>query len=130
MAKDSLPCFACGRELKQIDSDAPVNQPYAGTSFETHGHYGSTIYDPMDGHYLEINICDACLALHPERVIEGRDRQPVTEAGVIVGWEDVSWKPVPWVISVKERDYALEVTRRESGIDDLAPDAKMEELHG
>jgi len=38
-----------------------VNQPYSGTTFTSHGHYGSTIFDPMSGIFLELNICDDCL---------------------------------------------------------------------
>lgn len=116
MTRIALPCIACGRELRNID-DTAGNQPYNGTAFQTHGHYGSTIFDPLDGHFLEINVCDACLALHRERVIIGRDRRPVKNEGVIVGWEDVNWQTTPWMPSRKEIDYVLKVTRHESGID-------------
>jgi hypothetical protein len=120
MSRLALPCIACGRELHNVD-DMAGNQPYNGTAFTTHGHYGSTIYDPMDGHYLEINVCDACLALHPERALEGRDRRPVMEDGVIVRFEDVEWQEMPWMPDPESIDYALKVTRKESGIDDLNP---------
>lgn len=124
--KLALPCIACGRELRNID-EAATNQPYAGTAFGSHGHYGSTIYDPMDGHYIEINVCDACLALHRERVLEGRDSKPVLEDGVVIGREEVSWRLMPWSPGRKEIDYALEVTRRESGIDLELEEARNEQ---
>lgn len=116
MAKFALPCIACGRELQNVTGDSE-NQPYNGTAFESHGHYGSTIFDPMDGHFLEINICDACLALHRDRVMEGRDRKPVMEDGTIVGWEDCTYRLTHWWPERESIDYALKVTREESGID-------------
>lgn len=126
MSRIALPCIACGRELRNID-DTAGNQPYTGTAFESHGHYGSVIFDPMDGHYIEINVCDACLALHRDRVIIGRDRRPVLEDGTIVGWEDIRWHTVPWTPTKEEIDYALEVTRRESGIDfDAEPEEPVD----
>jgi len=50
------------------------NQPYAGTTFISYGHYGSTVFDPMNGTtFLELNICDECLtALAAKKlVLEG-----------------------------------------------------------
>jgi hypothetical protein len=41
--------------------DEDISQPYDGLAFQSQGHYGSTVFDPMDGTYLEINICDECL---------------------------------------------------------------------
>lgn len=54
-------CIKCGKELANV---AQVGmQPMGGTMFRTYGHYGSTIFDPVvGGHYLEIVICDECLA--------------------------------------------------------------------
>jgi hypothetical protein len=48
------------------------NQPNDGLSFTSFGAYGSSFFDPMDGTYLEVTICDPCLAEHREagRVIE------------------------------------------------------------
>lgn len=120
MAKYALPCIACGRQLENVEADAE-NQPYNGTAFVSHGHYGSTIFDPMDGHFLEINICDACLALHRDRVMEGRDRRPVKEGGVIVGFEDIEWKLTPWWPSKESIDHALGVLREHGNIDPPEP---------
>lgn len=58
-----LPCAVCGKQLEAALGNAGgVNQPYAGTAFSTPGHYGSTIFDPMDGSTIEITICDSCVA--------------------------------------------------------------------
>lgn len=55
-------CIVCKKPLENIDPfENGENQPSGGTAFQTHGHYGSTVFDPMDGTYLEINVCDACL---------------------------------------------------------------------
>ena len=63
----TLPCIACGAELESawphgVEKGENVNQPYAGTAFTSHGHYGSTVWDPMDDRFLELNVCDPCLA--------------------------------------------------------------------
>lgn len=69
----TLPCIKCGRQLESAFGDNPpedaYNQPYAGTTFTSGGHYGSTLYDPSTnmgslGHtheFIEINVCDPCL---------------------------------------------------------------------
>jgi hypothetical protein len=115
-----MPCIACGRNLYQVDEHAGENQPYGGTEFRTHGHYGSTIYDPMDGHYLVANICDPCIALHPDRFQEGRDSRPRMEDGAVVGWDPVATRPLtPWHPTYREIDYAVSMLRSEL---DLADD--------
>lgn len=63
------PCIVCGQKLKDVFGGSPVyaNQPGEGLAFTTHGHYGSTVFDPMDGSSLEINICDPCVEKAMER---------------------------------------------------------------
>jgi hypothetical protein len=61
-----LACFKCGQALENATrtSDGLAmnqNQPSEGLAFTSHGAYGGTVFDPMDGHYLLINICDLCL---------------------------------------------------------------------
>lgn len=55
-----------------------VNQPYGGTTFTSHGHYGSTVFDPLaESVFLEINVCDECLVESAsERVLRGRPTRP------------------------------------------------------
>ncbi len=55
-----LQCIVCNKALKEALTGR-VDQPSGGLAFQSHGHYGSTAFDPMDGHYLELNICDDCL---------------------------------------------------------------------
>lgn len=55
-----VPCIVCDKVLEEAIPDSK-NQPYKATTFMTQGHYGSTFFDPMDGSYLEINVCDDCL---------------------------------------------------------------------
>ena len=72
-----IPCIICGKQLRNFDEDG--NQPMTGTSFTSHGHYGSTLFDSMDGTYLEINFCDPCLdaAREKQAVLHCREmRQP------------------------------------------------------
>lgn len=117
MAKYALPCIACGQELANVNETA-TNQPYNGTAFNSHGHYGSTAFDDFEGYYLEINICDACLILHRERVLIGRDSRPIKENGVIVGREPYTEHLVPWFPGKREIIWVLEQTVKER---DLIP---------
>lgn len=57
----TLPCFKCEKVLEGNGS-GEVNSPSGACSFTTTGHYGTTVFDPMDGSMLEINICDDCLS--------------------------------------------------------------------
>lgn len=90
MADDAIPCIRCDKPLQNVDPEwVSGNQPYEGTAFHTHGHYGSTIFDPMDGTYLEINVCDECLkALQGTgKVFHRRERKPVlVDDHELVGW--------------------------------------------
>ena len=61
MDEVTLPCIVCGYQPESAFNGCTVNQPYKATAFNTQGHYGSTFFDPMDGSYLEINVCDECL---------------------------------------------------------------------
>lgn len=66
-------CIVCDKELRNVGSlpkGADLNQPNGATTFMTHGHYGSTVFDPMNPSvWLEINVCDDCLTERIERVL-------------------------------------------------------------
>lgn len=53
-------CIKCGVALESATVDSVV-QPLNGLAFTSYGHFGSTVFDPMDGTTLEICICDECL---------------------------------------------------------------------
>lgn len=55
---NALPCIACGQHL---DGCSVPNQPLDGLAFSSRGAYGTTVFDPMDGSALEVNVCDGCL---------------------------------------------------------------------
>lgn len=58
---NSLNCIVCDCELEDAGKNLD-NQPYKGTTFTSHGQYGSTVFDNMNGNgFLEINVCDECL---------------------------------------------------------------------
>lgn len=68
-------CIACQRPMTNIAEDGTL-QPSGGTAFQTRGHYGSTVFDPMDGSLLEIAVCDGCLtaaSLHGNVVLVDHD---------------------------------------------------------
>ena len=87
-----LPCIRCDKELEPA-SDKGVRtaiQPYAGTSFSTSGHYGSTAFDPMDSSRIHINICDDCLK---EKASEGKVILSHPIKVHRVEYEYVNWQP-------------------------------------
>lgn len=53
-------CIRCGKKLEDIMEGGQSVQPSGGIAFVTHGHYGSTVFDPMDGSWCEIVVCDEC----------------------------------------------------------------------
>jgi hypothetical protein len=127
MTEYALPCVVCGVVKHNVDQDA-INQPYEATAFITHGHYGSTAFDPMDGSYLEINICDECIArlTDEQKIMFGRDSQPVVSqidpkvpgARYQVGWRKVSRQLTIWNGEYDERDMIqLNVEPDEVGTD-------------
>lgn len=98
MSEYGLKCIVCGKTLCNVDSDVE-NQPYDGTAFTSYGHYGSTVFDPMDGTFLEINICDEDLkkASKNSQVLMGQSQRPVlTPKRVLIGWENISRECVYW----------------------------------
>lgn len=42
-------------------------QPSGGVAFLSYGHYGSRTFDPMDGSFIELVICDSCILKLKER---------------------------------------------------------------
>ena len=54
-------CIKCDKLLKNYQAGENRFQPDNGVAFLSYGHYGSTYFDPMDGSFLEIAICDECL---------------------------------------------------------------------
>lgn len=76
-----LPCFKCNKPLRNVFIEAD-NQPYEGTVFRTEGHYGSTFWDSFDGEELVLNICDACLRSHTDRLGQQKAYLPVKCQGL------------------------------------------------
>lgn len=54
-------CLKCEQALESLLPDSQGHQPIRGLAFKTRGHYGSTYFDPMDGTYLELSVCDKCV---------------------------------------------------------------------
>ena len=72
-------CIVCESEVENWDIAYPENSnavhPIGGTAFRTYGHYGSTVFDPMDASYLEIVVCDPCLKSRMNRTYKGINEQ-------------------------------------------------------
>ena len=61
------PCIVCRKALRPVfpglsDQEGSYQQPSEAVTFSSKGNYGSTVFDSFDGHILEANVCDACLA--------------------------------------------------------------------
>lgn len=109
MTEYALPCIVCGAELEALFFEhGAENQPSHGVCFTTQGHYGSTVFDPMDGTMIEVNVCDTCLnhAAKMDRVYATRITRPVWLRNsqdpdgkipyTIVGYEELSRPRVAW----------------------------------
>lgn len=82
----ALNCFKCMKELVNVWEDAD-NQPHDATTFITEGHYGSTVFDPMDRTRLEINICDDCLRRGMARVYHVTPVLPYPRESTYRDWD-------------------------------------------
>lgn len=106
-------CFKCGAEIGDEDM--------AGTAFRSFGNYGSTVFDPFDGSYLDIAICNGCLSEHAARAACGREFRPVICEGLMVGRARTpDRKEVPFdpaVMGSYDADDVLVVDREELGTD-------------
>lgn len=88
-----MKCIICGKILESaFDNEI---QPYGGTMFSTYGHYGSTVFDPMDGTQLILIICDPCL------VEKGIDKK-------IFLYNEYDETHKQWVPSKKTQDWVKE----------------------
>ena len=126
MPREALPCAVCGAAVENMD-DTYANSPYAATAFQTHGHYGSTIFDPMNGSYLELNVCDSCVRRLGEegKILLGQDRKRVMTGSLLVGWMKVWRELVPWKPGI-EADDDLQVEVEQVGDSALLPEVEWD----
>lgn len=103
MTQEALPCFKCGKALKNTHIEAD-NQPYGGTEFRTYGHYGSTFWDSFDGEELVLNVCDECLRQHTERLAQHKRYLPVHERHTGLTGLGRQWVDRPMVPYTGHRD--------------------------
>lgn len=75
----TIDCFCCGKQMGNWIYDSPRRDgtktrvtvhPMGGLHFQTYGHYGSRIFDPMDGKgtTLDVAICDECIIANIKRL--------------------------------------------------------------
>jgi hypothetical protein len=109
MSALALPCIKCGKPLKNCDSDTD-NQPSGGTEFQTRGHYGSTIFDPMpnlggEDLTLIVNICDTCiLRAIDEGVIQSRSVAR-SRPKIVLSRHPITPEGRAWVLAQNEKHY-------------------------
>ena len=87
----TLNCFRCDKVLESANPDREHNQPYAGTSFQAQGQYGSTVFDPNVWtpvtQLLVLNACDECLLQNKAQVLHA------TRTGEGVNYTYETWEP-------------------------------------
>lgn len=72
--ENTIDCIVCGKTLDNLDYESRVTgvrvevHPMSGLHFRTYGHYGSTVFDPMTGTYLDVAICDPCVMKNLDKV--------------------------------------------------------------
>ena len=75
MSDTLVPCFVCGKTLKQVHG--PMH-PSGGVICYTPGNYGSRVFEPswhdLDDR-LGFIVCDACLVERADRVREVRQER-------------------------------------------------------
>lgn len=106
----TLPCAVCSKPLERVDGDPDV--PYDANIFTTHGHYGSTLFDPVfGGEHLELHICTACMmtmrenaAIH--RVLKATEDTP--EQTFIWGSPEDPRDDNPWNKQRLQNDVSME----------------------
>ncbi len=66
-SENTCTCIKCGKEMQNLMDEQL--QPVEGCAFRTYGHYGTAVFDPMDGSFLEIAVCDTCLSAAIEKSV-------------------------------------------------------------
>lgn len=62
--KNSLQCIVCDTLVETFTEMHPVDALH----FRGHGHYGTTVFDPMYGTSLDICVCDSCLLINKTKI--------------------------------------------------------------
>lgn len=63
----NISCFKCDKELENFE-DNDIIHPIEGLHFKSYGHYGTAVFDPMDGSSIDIVICDSCLSNNVDKI--------------------------------------------------------------
>ena len=57
-----MKCISCNVDVENLDYPGQETvHPMDALLFTTRGHYGTTFFDPMDGSYIAVVVCDECL---------------------------------------------------------------------
>jgi hypothetical protein len=83
-------CFVCDKELPNLEYENSLGEkvevhPMNGLHFQTRGHYGSSIFDPMGtGDTLDLAICDRCILTRLEKVRGSGKREIAEESKMLM----------------------------------------------
>ena len=88
---DKIPCIVCATELVNCSYESGDGthtievHPMNGLHFQTRGHYGSTIFDPMTGNEtLDVAICDVCIMKNLDKVRGTGKKQLENDVGILL----------------------------------------------
>lgn len=85
----SIHCLCCREKLANMQELRNGVQPSGGLAFHTTGHYGSMLFDPIDGSSIHIAICDPCVETAIGRGDVVHFRRYASREGVIATKEDL-----------------------------------------
>lgn len=126
---ESFPCIICGCRLDRV-TDSFEGQPDDGVMCQSHGNYGSTVFDPEDLSYLAFNICDNCIVEKAQqgRVMVTRSFMPVLVDHMGMVGSAVADRPyIPWRRGLPDDNEHIELDLFED-LDDLMATGKIQ-LH-
>jgi hypothetical protein len=90
-------CLACGENLHPGYRESSYTElvfPDNGVIFKATGNYGSQLYDPLTGgQWLEIVVCDSCVAVAAEL---GRIRKATAVRDKNGDWDEPTY--VKWSV--------------------------------
>lgn len=88
---DKINCIVCTKELdnwvyESHDGKHKIEvHPMSGLHFQTRGHYGSTIFDPVGtDETLDVAICDVCIMKNLDKVRGSGKKQLEDEVDMLL----------------------------------------------
>lgn len=59
-------CIKCGKTSRNFSEDG-IHPIDSALVFRSYGNFGSTVFDPLDGSYIDIVVCDTCMVEYAKK---------------------------------------------------------------